>query len=132
MWAGSLILLFALHSLCPGSEISGIWGLNARNPTLSTAIPVAIRIDQTGDRLSVLKIMKSLDGRYLEYRDYVIPHDAEIHFTLQGTEIRLSAPAETWIIDPRGALTISRPSDPQLVLTRAGKFVHDVARGRKP
>jgi hypothetical protein len=119
MQVRTLILLLSFYTLCFGAGISGIWGTDSRSVKPSAAAPVAIRIEQAGDRLYILRIMAGPSGRFLEHRDYLIHRDVEINTTTKGIEVDFYAPAATWMIDSTGALTMRRCGGGGIVLSRS-------------
>ncbi len=118
MRAGALILFlsFPAVSFCGG--ISGLWGINPRTVKSSVPVPVVVQIEQTGDHLSILRIVAGGGDRVLESRDFVIHRDVEINVTAEVTEIDFKA-AATWMIDSAGSLIIRRCGAGSITLPRS-------------
>jgi hypothetical protein len=123
MRVGTLILFLLSSALCLGAELSGVWGTHSRSAWPSAAVPVAVRIEQAGDHLSVLTIMASARGRSLEHRNYVIHRDVDINVIGERVEVDFLAPAATWIIDSSGALMIRRCGAGSIVFFRSTDLI---------
>lgn len=109
----TLALLFIAVSACFGSEISGVWRLQ-RAAAEGPSIPIAVQVEQWGDRVQVVKIISTTHGKRVEQLWLT---SAAIHTVEKAIEITVAG--ETWIIGARGELTIREASGQRVVLEAA-------------
>jgi len=91
------LLFFATQTVV--STLTGTW---AGQPPASAAGPVAVQIEQSGDRLQVVKIMAIHDRRSLER---VLLDPSAIRSTQAGVEFQVAD--EIWTIARSGELVIT-------------------------
>ena len=109
----ALALLFIAVSLCFGSEISGVWRLQ-HAAVDGPSIPIAVQVEQCGDRVQIVKIISTTTGKHVEQ---LWLSSAAIHMVAKAIEITVAG--ETWIIGTRGELTIHETSGQRVVLEPA-------------
>lgn len=112
-----VVLFFIAVSVCVGSEISGLWRLQ-HAAVYGPSIPIAVQVEQCGDRVQVVEIISTSNGKRVEQ---LWLSSAAIHAAAKAIEITVGA--ETWIIGPRGELTIQEESGQRVVLEPAGEVV---------